>query len=171
MYFVSQVHFFQVNFEKWNLGERSRSVSNKDINKTTTIHDYQYFINDILMPKLKKGKLRIKKGMVISWCFLIFPWTRHKLSHALWLFFRLAPGKPQSHVQSKWSCGLPGAVASRKLREMHEWRGGCLVVPRNCCFDKESCFPSPLHIRKSWMLIHVNSLTEVSQCLVFLESG
>lgn len=66
MYFVSQVKVFQVNFEKGNLGERSRSVSNKDINKATTINYYQYFINGILMPKLKKGKLRIKKGMVIS---------------------------------------------------------------------------------------------------------
>lgn len=66
-YFASRVNLFQVHFEKKNFGERDLGLfgfyfSNKDITKVSMMNYYYYFINEILMPKLREGNHRIKKS-------------------------------------------------------------------------------------------------------------
>lgn len=152
-YFISQVYCFQVSFENRKFGDLwlfGFYFSNKDINKATIIYYYYYFI--------KRMKFQCPS-------LLIFPRTRRKHSHAPWWFSRPAQGRYSwmstgSGVLDFWVLLLP-----EWPREMHEWRDGCLAIPWNSWSEKNS-FPTPpiyLHIRKSWMIIHIYALKEITR--------
>lgn len=115
--------------------------SKKDINKATTLYYCHYFINEILMP-LKEGHPKNKIILVISWGFLISPWTQHTWSHALWLFSRPAPGSHSQMVTGNRVLGCWVLLLPERLREMHKWGAGCLAVPRNNWSYKKSCPPN-----------------------------